>query len=341
MIDAATIESGMRRAIVESQSAVGTSSPNPPVGAVILDGDGLVVGVGHTQPPGGPHAEVGALRAAGEAAIGGIAVVTLEPCNHTGRTGPCAQALIDAGISQVHYAVSDPNPTAAGGAATLRAAGVDVTGGVLAETAARGPLRQWLHRQRTGRPLVTLKLASTLDGRIAAPDGTSQWITGAQAREHAHRQRSVADAIVVGTGTALTDDPSLTARRTDGSLYPHQPTRVVMGSREVPDSAKLRDGTSPFVQVRSHDPRDVLDALPDALGVIVEGGPAIAGAFLAAGLVDEVHLYLAPTILGAGASSVDDATVGSLTDAHRFTRAAVETVGDDLLVVLTRESDSR
>ncbi len=331
----------MRRALAESAKAWGTSSPNPPVGAVILDVDGMVVGVGHTQPPGGPHAEVMALRDAGAAALGGTAVVTLEPCNHTGRTGPCAQALIDAGVAAVHYAVADPNPAASGGALTLREAGVDVVGEVLADVVEAGPLRGWLSRQRHGRPLVTLKLAATLDGRIAAPDRTSQWITGPQAREHAHLQRSRADAIVVGTGTAITDDPSLAARRAEGDLYPHQPTRVVMGMRDIADTARLRDGTSAFVHVRSHDPRDVIDALPEASWVIVEGGPSIAGAFLAAGLVDEVHAYLAPTLLGGGAAAVADPTVGTLADAHRFLRAGVETLGDDLLVVLRPTSDSR
>ena len=324
----------MRRAVAESAAAVGTSSPNPPVGAVILDADGLVAGVGHTQPPGGPHAEVEALRAAGERALGGIAVVTLEPCNHTGRTGPCSQALIDAGIAAVHYAIADPNPAAAGGAAALEAAGVSVTPHVLEQEVRRGPLRHWLFRQENGRPYVIAKIAATLDGRIAAPDGTSRWITGDAAREHAHRRRAAVDAIVVGTGTALTDDPSLTARRPDGGLHPHQPTRVVLGERDLPPTARLRDGSAPLVQVRSHDPARVLAALPDALCVIVEGGPRIIGAFLAAGLVDQVDAYLAPTLLGAGRAAVDDANVLTLEQAHRFRRTVIETLGDDVFVQL-------
>lgn len=329
----------MRRAVAASAAARGTSSPNPPVGAVILDADGLVVGVGHTQPPGGPHAEVMALRDAGERAMGGTAVVTLEPCNHTGRTGPCAQALVDAGVAAVHYSVDDPGPTAGGGAATLRAAGVDVTSGVLEPEVRRGPLRAWLSVQEWGRPLVTAKIAATLDGRTAAPDGTSQWITGPQAREHTHSQRAAVDAILVGTGTALADDPSLTARRPDGSLHAHQPTRVVLGHREVPATARLRDGTSPFVQVDSHDPPAALAALPDALHVLVEGGPSVIGAFFAADLVDEVHVYLAPTILGAGAAAVEDTSVSTLTQAHRFRRESVTELGDDLFVQLVRELD--
>ncbi|WP_132994414.1 bifunctional diaminohydroxyphosphoribosylaminopyrimidine deaminase/5-amino-6-(5-phosphoribosylamino)uracil reductase RibD [Gordonia zhaorongruii] len=326
----------MRRAIAASEAARGVSSPNPPVGAVILDGDGLVIGTGSTQEAGGAHAEVMALRAAGDAALGGTAVVTLEPCHHTGRTGPCTRALIDAGIAKVVYAVADPNPDAAGGAAALESAGVEVTGGVLRDEAARGPLRHWLFRQQHDRPSVILKVASTMDGRIAAPDGTSQWITGSEAREHTHRQRCAADAIVVGTGTALADDPSLTARQPDGALYPHQPVRVVLGHREVPGTAKLRDGLSRFVQVSSHEPVDVLAELPEALTVIVEGGPSVAGAFLAAGLVDEVHVYLAPLLLGAGAEAVDDPTQRTLADARRFARDEVRTLGDDLFLRLRR-----
>ena len=329
-----SIDAAMRRAIAVSEGALGVSSPNPAVGAVILDADGGVAGVGHTQPPGGAHAEVMALREAGDRARGGTAVVTLEPCNHTGRTGPCARALIDAGVRAVHYAVADPNPSAAGGAHTLREAGVDVHEGVLVDDARHGPLGYWLHRQVHDRPFVTAKIAATLDGRIAAPDGTSQWITGAESREHAHRQRARIDAIVVGTGTVLADDPSLTARHADGGLRAHQPTRVVLGMREIPAAASLRDGVAPLVHVRSHDPRAVLDALPDALHVLVEGGPAIIGAFFAAGLVDRVEAYLAPTILGAGRAAVDDVDVATLADAHRFRRTDVEPLGDDLLVVL-------
>ena len=334
--DEAHTLAAMALAIETSTAAVGFSSPNPPVGAVILDAHGDVAGVGHTQPPGGPHAEIMALREAGQKARGGTAVVTLEPCNHTGRTGPCTQALIDAGVAAVRYAVADPNPQAAGGAATLAAAGIDVVGGVLDDAARRGPLRHWLFRQEHGRPFVTAKIASTLDGRVAAPDGTSQWITGPQSREHAHAQRALLDAIVVGTGTALADDPSLTARRAEGSLHTHQPVRVVVGHRDLPAEAKLRDASSPLVQVRSHDPAAVLAALPEALWVLVEGGPAIIGAFLAAGLVDQLQVYLAPTVLGGGYQSVRDSTVTTLTDAHRFRRESVTGLGDDLLVTYLR-----
>ncbi|MFW0784953.1 bifunctional diaminohydroxyphosphoribosylaminopyrimidine deaminase/5-amino-6-(5-phosphoribosylamino)uracil reductase RibD [Gordonia sp. CPCC 206044] len=330
------IARAMQLAIDESRSAQPGSSPNPPVGAVLLAPDGTIVGRGHTQPPGGPHAEIMALREAGAAARGSTAVVTLEPCNHTGRTGPCAQALLDAGVTAVYHALDDPNPAAAGGADALRAAGVTVVGGIEVAAAAAGPLRGWLHRQRHGRPFVTAKIATTIDGRVAAPDGTSQWITGAQARRRAHRQRARLDAIIVGTGTVLADNPALTARHDNGELRSHQPTRVVMGMRDVPADARVTDGAAPLEHVRSHDPADVLAALDDALWVLVEGGPSIVGAFLAAGLVDEIEAYLAPVVLGAGVSGIDIPTVTTLADADRFSLTAVETLGDDVLLRLSR-----
>lgn len=336
------IAAAMDRAIRASAEAMGISSPNPPVGAVILADDGTVAGVGATQPPGGAHAEVMALRAAGEAARGGTAIVTLEPCNHTGRTGPCAEALIEAGIAEVHYAVSDPNPIAAGGADRLRAAGVHVTGGVAVDTVENGPLRPWLTRQRLGRPMVTAKIAAGIDGRIAAPDGTSQWITGSAARDHAHAQRARLDAIVIGTGTALADNPTLTARTPDRTLHPHQPARVVLGHRDLPVDANLR-GTAGgrLVRVDSHDPADVLAALPDALWLLVEGGPHIIGAFVAAGLVDEVHAYVAPLVLGAGRSSVEIPGVSTLDDARRFRTTSVTRLGDDVLITLSAPDTDR
>jgi len=338
MVADAVLLDAMSRAIAESRSAAGVSSPNPPVGAVIIGERGDVIAVGSTRPPGGPHAEVVALEAAGEAARGATAVVTLEPCNHTGRTGPCAQALIDAGVARVVYAVADPNPAAAGGADTLREAGIEVVSGVGAADVVDGPLRGWLHRQRAGRPLVIAKIAATVDGRVAATDGTSQWITGDAAREDAHLVRSGLDAIIVGTGTVLADDPSLTARDPDGVLRPHQPIRVVMGHRDIPGSARIRDDSAPTRFIDSHDPAAVLAALPDALVVLVEGGPSILGAFFAADLVDEVHAYLAPVILGAGANAVADPGVSTLAQAHRFATVAVTRLGDDVRLTLRRGS---
>lgn len=327
-----TVDDAMRTAIAASEAARGRTSPNPPVGAVILDADGIVVGVGSTRPPGGAHAEVVALQRAGQRARGGTAVVTLEPCNHTGRTGPCSQALIDAGIARVVYAVTDPNPLAEGGARTLADAGVIVEVGRGAADVERGPLRAWLHKQRTGRPHITYKYAASLDGRSAAEDGTSQWITGPAAREHVHAQRAKLDAIVVGTGTVLADDPLLTARLPDGTDAPHQPVRVVVGQRSVPSTARVRNDAAPTRFVQTHDPHVVVDALAEHTDVLVEGGPTLAGAFLAAGLVDRIVAYIAPIVLGSGTAAVENAGVGTIADARRFSIDSVESIGDDIVV---------
>ncbi len=330
--------SAMRVAIDESSRARGRSTPNPPVGAIIVDDNDRIVGRGHTQPVGDAHAEVMALRDAGHRARGATAVVTLEPCDHEGRTGPCTQALLAAGVTRVVYAVDDPTPNASGGSDTLRSAGIDVHAGLLFDAVADGPLREWLFRQRTGRPHVTAKIAATLDGRIAAPDGTSQWITGEVARARVHLDRTELDAIVVGTGTVLRDNPTLTARSADGTLRDHQPTRVVVGDRPIPIGARILDGAASTVRVPGHRPGAVLEALGDAVHVLVEGGPTLLGAFFAAGLVDRVQVYLAPTILGAGAVAVADTSVRTLTDAHRFIRSGVEILGEDILLTLTATS---
>ena len=215
-----------------------------------------------------------ALREAGGRARGGTAVVTLEPCAHHGRTPPCTEALAAAGVATVVFAVRDPHPRAGGGAAVLRAAGVAVREGVLADQVARGPLRAWLHAVRTGRPHVTWKLAATLDGRSAAADGTSRWITGGAARAEVHEFRAAVDAIVVGTGTVLADDPSLTARHPDGSLRERSPLRVVVGHRDVPRGFAL--DAPDVLHLRTHDPDAVLAALHarGVVDVLLEGGPA-------------------------------------------------------------------
>ncbi|EFV12160.2 riboflavin biosynthesis protein RibD [Segniliparus rugosus ATCC BAA-974] len=299
---------------------------------------GQIVGRGVTQPPGQAHAEVMAIAEAGERARGATAYVTLEPCDHVGRTGPCSRALIAAGIAEVVYAVPDPNPRSSGGARTLEAAGVRVRSGVLADEVRKGPLREWLHVQRTGRPHVTWKFAATLDGRAAAKDGTSQWITGPQIRESVHATRGELDAIIVGTGTALADDPWLTARLPDGSLAPHQPTRVVMGTRELPEAARVLDDAAPTVLAKTHDPAEALAMLGDKVHVLLEGGPKLAAAFLKAGLVDLVHAHLAPALLGAGPLAVGDLGVGTLADALRFSVEDVRQVGGDIAVRLVPDA---
>lgn len=328
------LDAAMRSAIEQADRVKGSTYPNPPVGAVILDRDGEIAGVGGTQPPGGPHAEVMALRRAGERAAGGTAVVTLEPCNHYGRTPPCVDALLAAGVSRVVFAVADPNPEAAGGSSRLAESGVDVEAGVLVDAVAGGPLREWLHKQRTGLPHVTWKFATSIDGRSAAADGTSQWITSESARADVHRRRSTADAIIVGTGTVFVDDPLLTARLPDGTLAERQPLRVVVGEREISSEAKVLNDDTRTMVIRTHDPHEVIKALSDRTDLLLEGGPTLAGAFLRAGVIDRILAYVAPILLGGPITAVDDVGVLSIAHAQRWRFDQLEPMGPDVLLSL-------
>lgn len=328
----APFESAMRRAL-----SLATNGPvvggNPQVGCVLLDESGAMVAQGWHRGAGTAHAEVDALSHIPSAA-GLTAVVTLEPCNHTGRTGPCAQALIDAGVTRVVYALDDPNPVAGGGAERLRAAGVEVIGGMLADEATE-LLLPWLTSVRTGRPWVTVKWATSLDGRAAAADGTSQWITGPASRQRVHQQRAAHDAIAVGTGTVLADDPSLTARGDGGELLAHQPIPVVFGATPVPADAQLRQHPAGLIELGHRDLEVALRDL-DARGIrrlYVEGGPTLASAFISAGLVDEVLVYLAPMLIGGPRVALDELGVTTMSEAHRLRIHHIDMLGDDLLVV--------
>ncbi|HEY1105457.1 MAG TPA: bifunctional diaminohydroxyphosphoribosylaminopyrimidine deaminase/5-amino-6-(5-phosphoribosylamino)uracil reductase RibD [Agromyces sp.] len=327
-------QTAMRRAVELAARGLGSTSPNPFVGCVITDASGAVVGEGFHQRAGGPHAEVHALADAGERARGGTAYVTLEPCNHTGRTGPCAVALVDAGVRRVVYAVADPGDHSSGGAARLRAAGVDVTAGVLADEV-EAMLDDWLFAARSRRPRVIVKWAATLDARTAATDGTSQWITGPAARADVHRRRAAADAIAVGTGTVFADDPSLTARDDGGHLLDEQPVPVVFGRRAVPADAAIRRHPQTPVLLTGEDLAADLEELQrrGIRSLFVEGGPTLATAFLATGLVDELLVYVAPALLGGPHLAVGDLGISTIADAHRFRFAAVERLGDDVLLV--------
>ncbi|MFC9430576.1 bifunctional diaminohydroxyphosphoribosylaminopyrimidine deaminase/5-amino-6-(5-phosphoribosylamino)uracil reductase RibD [Streptomyces sp. NPDC056987] len=349
----------MRRAVALAARGLGSTSPNPVVGCVILDASGHLAGEGFHRRAGGPHAEVHALRAAGSRARGGTAYVTLEPCAHTGRTGPCAQALIDAGVARVHYAVPDPNPQAAGGAATLRAAGITAEPGLLAAEAEAGNAA-WLTSVRRGRPYVLWKYAATLDGRIAAADATSRWITSAEARADVHRLRAEADAVVVGSGTARADDPHLAVRGIEGAV---QPLRVVVDTEAtaVRPGARVLDGGAPtlIAVAEDADARHLPDAvrLPRAAGgrglsvpallaalhergvrsVLLEGGPALAGSFVAAGAVDKVVGYLAPVLLGAGPAALGDAGITTIAGALRLRMTETVRIGPDLRITAIPE----
>lgn len=337
-ITTSVLERAMRRALELAATAGVPHGPNPRVGCVLLAPDGSEIAEGFHRGAGTPHAEAAALATAYElggpdAARGATAVVTLEPCNHTGRTGPCAQALIGAGVARVVFAQPDPNPLAAGGAATLREAGVAVESGLL-ERESRRLNRAWTFAQEHGRPFVTWKLAATLDGRSAAADGTSKWITGETARADVHRLRAECDAILVGTGTVLADDPALTVRDEIGELAEHQPLRVVLGEREVPEGARLLDGAAETLHLQTRDVAAAVAELHE-LGVqhvFVEGGPTVGAAFLAAGYVDEVVAYVAPKLLGSGRSAVGDLGIDSITGALDLEVEDVTVLGHDVRI---------
>lgn len=308
---------------------------NPRVGAVVTDAAGTVIGEGFHRGAGTPHAEVEALRAAGTAARGGTTYVSLEPCNHTGRTGPCVEALIASGVARVVFAQADPNPRAAGGADRLRAAGIEVTNSVLDDEAS-AINRSWNHRASTGLPFVTWKFAATLDGRSAASDGTSRWVTCAEARADVHALRSRCGAVIAGTGTILADDPRLTVRGPNG-FSSIQPLRVVIGARPIPSHAHVLDDEAPTLVLPTHDIHAAMTELAQA-GVhhaLLEGGPTLAAAFLRAGLVHEVVAYLAPALLGSGPCAVADLGIGTIADTLRLTPTDVTLLGTDVRITAT------
>lgn len=373
MLEQAIIEDAMRRAIALARRGPALD-PNPQVGCAILDPEGRIVSEGWHRGSGTPHAEVDALSRLPEAWTSRrdelTAVVTLEPCNHTGRTGPCAVALAEFGIGAVAFGLADPGRDSSGGAETLRGAGIEVRGGVLAGEV-RALNSEWLRRQeqeRRGilrltpsapddegerpqdggggriRPHVTVKWAQTLDGRAAAADGSSRWITGPEARADVHRRRAEADAILVGTGTLLADDPALTARDADGGLLvpaAEQPVPAVLGHRPIPRGSRVLQhpalaarGLGEPVRLRGDDLAADLAGLAE-LGVrrlFVEGGPAVASSLIAAGLADEVLVYLAPALLGGPRLALGDIGVADMRGILRLRTAAVERLGDDLLV---------
>lgn len=300
----------------------GIRGANPLVGAVILDETGRPVASGWHRGAGTAHAEAAALDELGpvtsEQASRLTMLATLEPCSHRGRTGSCAEAIAATGIGRVVHAATDGTARAGGGAEILSDAGVDVVSGLLGAEA-RLLNHRWIGARAADRPFTSLHLAQSLDGRIAAADGTSQWITGAGSREHSHLIRARSEAIIAGTGTIFADDPRLTARTPAGTAAPRQPLRVVMGHRELPGGAAVA-ADDHHVQLRTHDPAAVLAAL-SARGIdhaMIEGGASIATAFLAADLVDEIWLYQAPIFLGAGRHAVGDLGIGTLAEAGHF-----------------------
>lgn len=336
--------SALERAAELAALGAGTVLPNPVVGCVLLDPSGAVIAEGHHERAGGPHAEVVALAAAGPAAQGATAVVSLEPCAHHGRTPPCTEALIAAGVRRVVIGVRDPFRPAAGGLERLQAAGISVVdaSGTAAGAAASDVNRVWLTAVTRESPFVTAKTAMTVDGRVAASDGTSRWISSELSRADVHRLREQVDTIMVGVGTVLSDDAHLTVRDADGAVTGRQPLRVVLDSTgRTPDDARIRDdASSTLIATSAEFPGDdgrvdlaaVLAELyrRDRRHVLLEGGPTLLGAALDAGLVDEWIVYVAPSVLGAGRPAVVGGRAATLADAHATELVDVTRFGPDV-----------
>ncbi len=321
----------MQRAITLANCGLGKTSPNPIVGALIIDSAGSVISEGfHDRMASTDHAEIVALNGAGSKARGATIVVTSEPCAHTGKTGPCTQAIIAAGISTVVFAVRDPSHLASGGAAILRAAGIDVIQGVLAEEAAYAN-RAWLTTVVKGRPFFTWKVAATLDGKVAALDGTSRWISNPASRADVQKLRRESDAILVGTSTVIFDDPHLVPRG-DFVGYTKNPVRVICGERSIPATARVLDDAAPTMLVQSRD----LDFLAQELlgaglnHIFVEAGPTLASALLKKELLDELVIYQAPSILGAGKSFAIDFGATTIDDRLNVEHVSTQVLDGDI-----------
>lgn len=339
MVKPQQLEAALRTAL--ETAGRGHRGANPLVGACILDAGGDIIATGYHLGAGHPHAEVDALRRLGKidrAIAAELAmIVTLEPCNHTGRTGPCAEAIAKAGIGQVYYAVSD-NTAASGGADYLRSRGITATQ-FSDDSAARNLNHRWFMAKEAQRPFITVKLAQSLDGRINAPDGTSQWITSDASRNHAHALRARVDAILVGTNTAVLDNPRLSARTRDGQLHAKQPYRLVMGRRELPAGLALAE-TPQWEQIATHDVHEIISRANE-LGIghlLIEGGATVASAFIAADLADELYCYQAPLLIGAGSNSVNLPTT-TLSQAHSYrldvaSNESLTRLGDDIMLHL-------
>jgi diaminohydroxyphosphoribosylaminopyrimidine deaminase/5-amino-6-(5-phosphoribosylamino)uracil reductase len=321
----------MQRAIALSQKGLGKTSPNPIVGAVIVNSDGQIIAEGfHDRMSSPDHAEVVALKAAGVKAKGATMVITLEPCNHTGATGPCSKAIADAGISKVIYAIKDPNKQAAGGAQALRDQGVQVEGGVLESDAAYAN-RAWLTKIEKNRPFFTWKVATTLDGKIAATDGTSQWISNEISRKDVQILRRQADAILVGTNTVITDDPHLIPRG-DFPGFTANPLRVVCGEQPLPPTSKVFDDAATTLLVKTKNLNDLVEELnkTGVNHVLVEAGPTLATAMLKQGLLDELVIYQAPSLLGQGKSFVADIGATTIKELLALDHVATEVLDGDI-----------
>jgi diaminohydroxyphosphoribosylaminopyrimidine deaminase/5-amino-6-(5-phosphoribosylamino)uracil reductase len=309
-----------------SLQGLGVSTPNPNVSAAIYSPDGALIADGfHNRKVSIDHAEVVALKKAGSAARGATMVVTLEPCAHTGTTPPCTQAIIDAGIAKVTYTVVDPNPIASGGAELLRAAGIEVEYRESAHLAY--VQRAWLHKEVTGRPLMIWKVATTVDGKVAASDGTSQWITGPESREDVQSLRAQSDAILIGTNTAIVDNPHLIPRG-----HTARPIRIISGEQEVPATNRIFDDEARTISVKSKSIPDLMKLLSGEgfNQVLVEAGPTLGSALMASGNIDELIIYQAPKMLGAGKEFVSRLGISTLDDHLKLELISVRQLGSDI-----------
>ena len=309
-----------------SLQGLGVSTPNPNVSAAIYGADGSLIADGfHNRTISVDHAEVVALKKAGAAARGATMVVSLEPCAHTGTTPPCVQAIIDAGISTVIYAVADPNPIAAGGAEKLADAGIAVEYRESKELSY--VQRAWLHKEKTGRPLMLWKVATTLDSKVAASDGTSQWITGPESRADVQELRAQSDAILIGTNTALVDNPHLIPRG-----HTARPVRIISGEQEVPATNKVFDNEARTICVKSKSIPELMKVLSDEgfSQVLVEAGPTLGSALMASGNIDELIIYQAPKMLGAGKEFVSRLGISTLADHLELELLSVQPFGSDI-----------
>ena len=309
-----------------SLQGLGVSTPNPNVSAAIYGVDGSLISDGfHNRKVSVDHAEVVALKKAGSAARGATMVISLEPCAHTGTTPPCVQAIIDAGIAKVIYAVADPNPIAAGGAQKLADAGIVVEHRESAEL--NFVQRAWLHKERTGRPLMIWKVATTLDSKVAASDGTSQWITGPESREDVQELRAQSDAILIGTNTALVDNPHLIPRGHEA-----RPVRVICGEQEVPATNKVFDNEARTIVVKSKSIPELIKVLSDEgfNQVLVEAGPTLGSALMASGKIDELIVYQAPKMLGAGKEFVSHLGISTLNEHLKLELLGMQPIGSDI-----------
>ena len=323
-------DAAMARAIECARLGLGKTSPNPIVGAVITSAAGEFISEGFHS--GTKHAEVIAIAAAKEIPAGSIIYVTLEPCNHQGKTPPCTQALIDAGIAKVIYAVADPNPIAAGGAEKLRNSGIEVVAGLLQSEAAFDN-RGWLTKISMHRPRITWKIASTMDGKVATSDGSSKWITSELARADVALLRSQADAVITSTATVIADNPLLTSKGLGKN-----PVRIVMGEREIDSESQVLNSDAETVVIKSRNNQELI-SLSNERGfnqILVESGPTFGTALLKAGLIDEVVLYQAPTFFGSGTPSISDLGVATISQRLDFEIADVELVGADLKITLIK-----